>query len=53
MVRWLIKADGKVVGTEYNSEKKAWKKANQYASECETQDEPYYPLMTVECEETE
>ena len=49
--RWLILADGVVVGVEYNNERKAWYKANIYAYECEQQDEPYFPKMTVEREE--
>ena len=53
MVRWLIKADGMLVGTEYDSEKKAWRKARQYEAECADQDTPCYPLMTVESEEIE
>lgn len=53
MVRWLIKADGKLVCTEYDSEKKAWRKARRYEAECADQEIPYYPLMTVESEEIE
>ena len=49
--RWLILADGVVVGVEYSSEFKARRKANLYAYECEQQDEPYFPKMTVEREE--
>ena len=50
MTRWLIKADGVVVDVEYNSVKKAWRKANRYAAECAEQDEPFYPEMTLEIE---
>lgn len=50
MVRWLIKADGCVVDVEYNSVKKAWKKADQYAAHCANQDDPWFPEMTLESE---
>ena len=49
--RWLILADGVVVGVEYSSEIKAWRKARVYEYECSQQDEPYFPKMTVEREE--
>lgn len=49
--RWLILADGVVVGVEYSSELKARRKAILYAYECEYQDEPYFPKMTVKREE--
>ena len=49
--RWLIKANGLHVDTEYESEKKAWRKAHIYADSCINQDVPFYPTMTVECEE--
>ena len=51
--RWLICADGKVVGTDYTCEKSAWRKAGLYAYECTNQDEPYCPVMSVQREEIE
>jgi hypothetical protein len=47
----LILADGVVVGVAYSSELKARRKAFLYAYECEYQDEPYFPKMTVKREE--
>ena len=47
MVRWLIKADEKVVAVDYSSAEKARRKAQQYAEECANQDEPWFPKMTV------
>lgn len=47
-VRWAIKADGVIVGYEYSSERKAWHKANLYAYECQEQDDPWSPKMTVD-----
>ena len=49
-VRWTIKADGMIVGHEYNSEGKAWSWAYSYADHCANQDIPYFPKMTVEKE---
>ncbi len=53
LTRWLIKADGSLVGVEYGSESKAVKRANMYAMHCMNQDDPYYPTMTVEEDTTE
>lgn len=52
-VRWVIKADGVIVGYEYSSERKARERAIQYAMECEEQDDPWFPKMTVEEERIE
>jgi len=49
VTRWVIKADGKVVGYEY-SLKKANRFAGDYAEKVHWQDDPWFPKMTVEKE---
>lgn len=53
MVRWVIKADGRIVAAEYSSEQNAWIYAGYYEEHCLYQDEPFAPKMTVEKEEIE
>ena len=45
--RWLIRANGKTVGYEYESIEKAWKRANAFREHCNYQDEPWDPVMTI------
>ena len=51
--RWLILANGHVVGTEYRSEGKAWRQAWEYAEHVANQDIPSFPHMSVIAEEIE
>ena len=48
-VRWLVKANGEVVGVEH-SEEKAKRRAQIYYYRCCQQDEPCDPEMTIEKE---